>query len=81
MQTVDVADIFVGGQPNYYIYRLNGMVCYYGLHYHAFVRDAQTGTWRMFDDATASQVRHLYIHGEDRSGSKQRILAHSKENP
>jgi len=53
---VDVAHVFVGGRPNWFLYGLNSMVCYYGLHYHAFVKDADTGIWRLFDDTTVSEV-------------------------
>ena len=38
------------------MYSLKSMVSYYGLHYHAFVKDAESGVWRMFDDTTASEV-------------------------
>jgi len=61
MQSVDVAHVFAGGNSNYYLYSLNSMVCYYGLHYHAFVKDADTGIWRMFDDTTASEVSTIYV--------------------
>ena len=55
---MDVAHVFVGGRPGVFLYSLKSMVSYYGLHYHAFVKDAHSGVWRMFDDATASEVRH-----------------------
>ncbi len=56
MQTVDAAHVFVGGRPGLYLYSLKSMVSYYGLHYFAFVKDTDTGIWRMFDDTTASEV-------------------------
>jgi len=58
VQTVDAAHVFVGGRPNRFLYNLSSMVSYYGLHYHAFVKDDETGIWRMFDDTTASEVSH-----------------------
>ena len=61
-QSVDVAEVFGGGIPGHYLYTLQSMVSYYGLHYHAFVKDAHSGIWRMFDDANASEVgRHIPI--------------------
>jgi hypothetical protein len=52
-----VAHVFAGGSPNRFLYSLNSMVCYYGLHYHAFVKDGKSGVWRMFDDSAVSEVR------------------------
>jgi ubiquitin C-terminal hydrolase len=73
LQTVDVAHVFVGGTPNYYLYDLNSMVCYYGLHYHAFVKDTKTGVWRIFDDSTVSEVRTLVISPPCAISSQHRL--------
>lgn len=55
-QVVDVAEVFRGGRKNKYIYSLRCMVCYYGLHYHAFVKDSETNNWRMFDDTRLADI-------------------------
>lgn len=39
-----------------YPYTLVGVVCYYGQHYAAFVCDARTQTWTMFDDTLVKVV-------------------------
>lgn len=56
VQIVDVAEVFTGGRKNRFLYSLQSMVCYYGLHYHAFVKDSKAGTWRMFDDTATSEI-------------------------
>ena len=38
------------------MYRLRSMVCYYGAHYQAFVRQPDSGAWLLLDDATISDV-------------------------
>ena len=54
MQEVDAGQVYKAlGQR---LYRLRSMVCYYGAHYHAFVRADDGLIWRMVDDATTSVV-------------------------
>ena len=51
-QEVDIGEMYkaLGSKE----YRLHSMVCYYGKHYHAFVRTE--GRWVAFDDATLNQI-------------------------
>jgi len=78
VQTVDVAEVFVGGIPGHYLYNLNSMVCYYGLHYQAFVKDGESGVWQMFDDTTASEVSTVYMKrgGGGVYASNSNIVSH-----
>ena len=42
--------------PSSTAFRLSSMVCYYGQHYMALVKDRRLGQWVLFDDASASAV-------------------------
>ena len=60
--TVDIAGLYPGLSPPVGTrYSLRCVVCYYGQHYHAFVRvdgaeAAAEGQWLMFDDTTIKPV-------------------------
>ncbi len=51
-----MAEVFSGGRKGIFIYALHCMVCYYGLHYQAFVKDSKSNVWRMFDDTSTSEI-------------------------
>ena len=53
---VDLADIYMAGEPGALVYGLRSMVCYYGSHYFAFVLSPQLGQWLIFDDASVQSV-------------------------
>ena len=50
-----MARVFSGGAKPF-VYALRSIICYYGLHYHAFVKDRATQAWRMFDDTVTSTI-------------------------
>lgn len=54
VQELDLGQVYVGADEGEQCLRPRSMVCYYGLHYHAFVR--VDGQWLSFDDATSSVV-------------------------
>ena len=55
LQTLDLSQVFLGVEPQQFLYRLHSMVCYYGQHYQAFVH-MPSGSWFMFDDANIAEI-------------------------
>ena len=37
------------------IYKLRGLVCYYGKHYNTYIKSVK-GNWLVFDDVTVKKV-------------------------
>ena len=54
LQDLDLGKVYLGTLEGEQCFHPCSMVCYYGRHYHAFVR--KDGQWLSFDDATSNVV-------------------------
>ena len=54
LQDLDLGKVYLGTMEGEQCFHPCSMVCYYGRHYHAFVR--KDGQWLSFDDATSNVV-------------------------
>lgn len=54
MQELNLSDLYFGLQGMPSTYRLRSVVCYRGMHYHAFVRQGDSARWIDVSDSTFS---------------------------
>ncbi len=51
---MDLSEVYKGLQGAPAAYRLQSAVCYHGMHYHALVRQADSGRWLDLDDSSVT---------------------------